>query len=250
MNISPFSSSYAVKTAASDGNLHSAATSAIKTSAGPNAVVTLSSKALELMQVRQVSDEAAQQFKDILAKANTSNAQAAPKAFLNGLSPTEMETLRQVHSLGDSINVSSISNEGATNLLVQPGSEQDLDNNGLTSVGAANGFTFPPRNAPESFKAAWASASEGMSFKDIPTHMIFAVGLANIHYDPSTGKTTTVEPGDPNWRNPYADPGYDYKGAVSSIMSSLEYQHTHNMMSHEKYRNDMNFYTRLSKRMG
>lgn len=243
MSISPVgSSSYTVKTAASAvaASDTSAATPTTKTSASPDAVITLSSKAIDLMQRRQVSDEATRQFKGILAKANTSNAQADPKVFLNGLSPSEMETLRAVHSLGNSINVSSLSNEGAANLLVQPGSAQDLDNNGLTSIGAGNLITFPPQNAPESFKAAWASASEGMSELDIPTHMIFAVGLANI------GR----EPGDPNWHNPYADSNYDYKGAVGSIKSALEYQYSKNMMSQEQYQKDMIFYNRLSKNMG
>lgn len=249
MSISPVgSSSYPVKTAASAGKLYSAvaasdtsaATSPTKTSASPDAVVTLSSRALDLMQRRQVSDEATQQFKDILAKANTSNAQADPKAFLNSLSPAEMETLRQVHCLGSSIHVPSLSNEGAANLLVQPGSEQDLDNNGLTSIGAANCFTFPPQNAPESFKAAWAAATEGKSFTEIPHHMPFAVGLANI------GR----EPGDPNWRNPYADANYDYKGAVAGIKNALEYQFSVGMMSQKQYQNDMAFYNRLSEKMG
>ncbi len=249
MSISPVgSSSYTAKTAASVGNLYSAvaasdtsaATPPTKTSASPDAVVTLSSKALDLMQRRQVSDEATQQFKVILAKANASNAQADPKVFLSGLSPSEMETLRAVHSLGNSIYISTLSNEGAANLLVQPGSEQDLDNNGLTSIGAANMITFPPQNAPESFKAAWASASEGKSFMEIPHHMVFAVGLANI------GR----EPGDPNWRNPYADPGYDYKGAVAGIKSAVEYQFAAGMMSQKQYQNDMAFYNRLSEKMG
>lgn len=248
MNVSSvLASRYTAKTASAVGNLYSsvaasgasAATPSANASASPDAVVTLSSKALELMRVRQISDETTQQFKDILARANASNAQADPKTFLNSLSASDMEVLRKVHSLAGSIDVSSLNNEGATNLLVQPGSAEDLDNNGLTSVGAGNGFTFPPRNAPASFKAAWASATEGKSFADIPTHMIFAVGLANI------GR----EPGDPNWRNPYADPNYDYTSAVSDIMSSLKYEYAHNMIPLEQYQHDMDFYGRLSKAM-
>lgn len=249
MNVSAvFASRHTAKTAASAGNLYasvaasgtSAATRSAKPSASPDAVVSFSSKALALLRVRQVSDAAIQQFKEILARADTANAQANPKAFLNSLSATEMEVLRKVHSLADTIDVSSLNNEGAANLLVQPGSAEDLDNNGLTSIGAANLLTFPPRNAPESFKAAWAAATEGKSFADIPTHMIFAVGLANI------GR----EPGDPNWRNPYADPNYDYRGAVSSIMSSLKYEYAHNMIPEKQFRHDMDFYDSLSKAMG
>lgn len=217
-----------------------ATTPSTPTSSGPDVVVTLSKKAIEQMQRLKISTENVQQFKDILAKANASKAQADPKAFLHSLSSSDMEVLRQVHCLADSINISSLSQEGAANLLIQPGSAQDLNNDGLTAVGAGYGFTFPPQNAPESFKAAWASATEGMSGLDIPTHMIFAVGLANI------GR----EPGDPNWRNPYADPSYDYQGAVSRSMDSLKFSYEHGGMSMERYQREMDFYTRLTKAMG
>jgi hypothetical protein len=220
------------------------------TSFGPDVVVTFSDEAFELMQLREISNETAKQFTDILARANAANASEAPKDFLNTLSSSDMEVLRQVHCLADPINISSLTNEGAANLLVQPGSARDLDNNGLTTIGAANMFTFPPENAPESFKAAWAFATEGMSLADIPTQMIFAAGLANIHCDPTTGEVTTVEPGDPNWRNPYADPNYDYKGAVSDIMDALTSNYQHGGMSEEQYQNDMDFYLRLSQAMG
>lgn len=208
-----------------------------KPSDTPSTVVTLSNRALELMQRRQVSEAEAQTFKDILAGAADAKD---PKAFLMGLSAAQMEVLRKVHTLADPINVSSLTNEGAANLLEQPGSAQDLDNDGLTAVGAGTSMAFPPRNAPESFKAAWASATAGMSEFEIPTHMIFAAGLANIG----------LEPGDPRWRNPYADPNYDYKGAADDIMRSLKYQFEHNMIPQEQYRRFEAFYSRLSNAMG
>jgi len=94
MNVSSvLASRYTAKTASAVGNLYSsvttsgasAATPSANTSASPDAVVTLSSKALELMRVRQISDETTQQFKDILSRANASNAQADPKTFLSSL---------------------------------------------------------------------------------------------------------------------------------------------------------------------
>lgn len=129
---------------------------------------------------------------------------------------------------------------------IQPGSARDLDNNGLTSIGAANMFTFSPENAPEAFKVAWASATDGMSFADIPTQMIFAVGLANIHYDARTGRVTSTEPRDPGWRNPYADPGYDYAGAVADLMGKLKHEFLQGLLTTAQYQHDMSFYTRLA----
>ena len=248
MNVSSMvASGYAVKNASAVGNFYasvatsgaSATTQSAMAIGTPDTVVTFSKKALELMRLRQVNEKDTQQFEDILSKANSANAQANPQAFLSNLSASDMEVLRKVHSLANPIDVSSLTSEGAANLLVQPGSAEDLDNNGLTSIGAANMLQFPPRNAPESFKAAWASATEGKSFADIPTQMIFAVGLANI------GR----EPGDPNWRNPYADPNYDYKAAVSDIMSSLKYEFAHSMIPEKQFLHDMNFYDSLSKAM-
>lgn len=259
MNVSStLTSLYAAKTSAAAGNIYASLAASgsagnkapAKTSVSPDAIVTISSKALELMQRRQVSNDEVQQLKEILAKANAANAQSDPKSFLRGLSAADMEVLRKVHSLADAIDIPSLSQEGAANLLVPPGSARDLDNNGLTSVGAGNFFTFPPENAPESFKAAWASASENMSFADIPTEMIFAVGLANIHVDERSGRVTSVSPDDPNWRNPYADPGYDYRGAIDNITSSLKYNYEHNLIPKERYEQEMAFYTRVTKAMG
>ena len=238
---------YATRALSAVANAHLYTTASAKSSsvtgdkASDNAstVVTLSNRALDLMQRRQVSEADAKTFKDILTKANVANAED-PKTFLQGLSAADMEVLRKVHSLADPINISSLSNEGAANLLAQPGSAQDLNNDGLTAVGAGYYMTFPPRNAPESFKTAWASATSGMSELDVPMHLISAVGLANIG----------LEPGDPRWRNPYADPGYDYRGAVDNVMSSLQHQFEQNMISFEQYQHDRTFYGHLLSAMG
>lgn len=250
MNVSSIGiSSYAAMLSASAKNspAGTAIPSATTKSTGMATVVTLSDKALQLMRARQVSDETTGQFKDILAKANSSDVQSNPKAFLNSLSSAELEALRKVHGLADRIDVSNLTDEGAVNLLAAPGSARDLDNNGLTNIGAGNTFTFPPENAPESFKAAWTAATDGMSNLEIPTHMIFAVGLANIRYDEGSGRVVSTEPGDPDWRNPYANPDYDYKDAVSKIMSQLE--DARGIIPQERYRHDMEFYTRLTEAM-
>lgn len=246
---SPTASSLTAKIAADVGNLYgamavtgtsAAAAPSAKTDAMPGVVVTLSAKALDLLRARQISDDTARQFKDILARAEAADAQRDPKAFLNSLSPSDLEVLRKVHGLADAIDVPSLGREGAANLLAQPGAARDLDDNGLTSVGAANSLAFPPENAPESFKAAWASVTDGMSFAEIPTQMVFAVGLANI------GR----QAGDANWRNPYAEPNYDYKGAVDNVRNALKYEYAHSLIPQAQYQHDMGFYTRLANAIG
>jgi len=200
-------------------------------------ITALSDKSVALMHQRNMSDEAVTTFQNILQKVQEIHD---PKAALRSLSAEELDVVRQAHSLAESINISVLSDEGAANLLNAPGHTHDLNNDGLTTIGEGHMFTFPPENAPASFKAAWGKASEGRSIMDIPTHMIFAVGLANI------GR----EPGDPNWVNPYASADYDYGTAVSDIMESVEYQYNHNMMSFEQYQKNMSFYNKLTDAMG
>lgn len=200
-------------------------------------VAALSDKSVALMHQRKMSDDEVETFQSILQKVQQTDD---PKAALRSLSADELDVVRQAHGLAEPIKISVLSDEGAANLLNAPGYTHDLNNDGLTTIGEANMFTFPPENAPASFKAAWEEASEGRSIMDIPTHMIFAVGLANI------GR----EPGDPNWVNPYASPDYDYGNAVSEIMDSVEYQYNHNMMSFEQYQKNMSFYNKLTTAMG
>ena len=197
-------------------------------------ITALSDKSVALMHQRSMSDEAVTTFQNILQKVQEIHD---PRAALRSLSAEELDVVRQAHSLAESINISVLSDEGAANLLNAPGHTKDLNNDGLTTIGEGNMLTFPPDNAPASFKAAWEEASDGLSTMDIPTHMIFAVGLANI------GR----EPGDPNWVNPYASPDYDYGAAVSEIIESVEYQYNHNMMSFEQYQKNMSFYNTLTE---
>lgn len=111
-------------------------------SAPASATVTFSAKAQELLKAREVSESQQETFRQILQKAEVANAQADPKAFLHSLSGAEMDTLREVHSLAQPIDLAAVNDEGAANLLIQPGSARDLDNNGLTTVGASHLIAF------------------------------------------------------------------------------------------------------------
>lgn len=215
-----------------------------------NDEAVLSKKADNLLNLRSISELEKKQFSGILSRASAveSAVQKNPKEFLKTLSPTEMDLLRRAHSLADPIDISSLSDEGAQNLLVEPGAAQDLDNNGLTMVGKANTIAFPPRNAPASFKAAWEEATEGMSFADIPMHLPFMIGLANIHVD-EKGAVTAYEPTDPEWRNPFADANYDYSTKIKEIVSGIRYQHSLGQMTDDRYKQEMGFYSRLKAGM-
>ena len=51
---------------------------------------------------------------------------------------------------------------------------------------------------------------------------------------------------DPGWRNPYADPGYDYAGAVADLMGKLKHEFLQGLLTTAQYQHDMSFYTRLA----
>ncbi|MFZ2957810.1 MAG: hypothetical protein WA705_13065 [Candidatus Ozemobacteraceae bacterium] len=223
---------------------------ATNTSSNKTDSFVFSKKAEDLLNIRSISDLEKLQFKSIISRASEteSPAKTSPKEFLNTLSITEMDLVRRVHSLAESIKIESLSEEGAKNLLVQPGSAEDLDNNGLTTVGAGNFITFPPKNAPASFKKAWEDASEGLSFADIPMELPFMTGLANLHEN-KDGSVTSYEPTDPEWKNPFADSNYDYGKKIKEIVSGIEYQHSFGQVSEEQYKKEMSFYSRLTQGM-
>jgi hypothetical protein len=203
-----------------------------------------SGKALDLLKRRSISDLEKQQYKMILTRAAEPGVSADPKAFLKTLSKSEMDLLRRAQSLADPIEINTLAAEGAANLLVEPGAARDLDNNGLTMVGKGNSIAFPSNNAPESFKAAWAKATEGMDPLDIPMHLPFMIGLANIHID-QNGTVTSYEPTDPEWKNPFADSEFDYSKAIQNIVAGIEYSHATGRMSEEQFQKDMGFYKSL-----
>lgn len=207
-----------------------------------------SGKALDLLDRRSISDLERQQYKMILSRGAEPGAASDPKAFLKTLSKNEMDLMRRAQSLADPIEIDSLTAEGAANLLVEPGAGRDLDNNGLTTVGKGNSIAFPSNTAPESFKAAWAKATEGMDPLQIPMHLPFMIGMANIHVD-QNGAVTSYEPTDPEWKNPFADPGFDYSRTIKNIVAGIEKQHSIGGMTEEQYQKDMGFYKRLKQSM-
>lgn len=180
-----------------------------------------SSRAIDLMGRRSVSEEDQQAFAAILAKASSGNASSDPKGFLNKLSATEMELLRKVHCLADPIKVASLDYEGAYNLLVAPGESKDINNDGLLGVGAGKIWQYPPPNAPEAVKKAWEEATEGIpeSEKWLKMALFMAASLcANAKSDLSG----FYEPGEPGYRNIYAKPGFSYTKQITDILASME----------------------------
>lgn len=97
----------------------------------------------------------------------------------------ELALIQKAHYLADPINVASLSEEGATNLLSRPGRSDkvDLNNDGIVEVGLARTVYFPPVNAPEHINKAWDRATDGMDEGDkmvMEIHMQMAIYGPNI----------------------------------------------------------------------
>lgn len=121
-------------------------------------------------ELRGVTDEEQAGYAAILAKAYEGNALEDPKAFLQSLDCEELELVRKNHCLANTINTQALSREGAYNLLLPDGYTVDLNRDDIEEIGAAKTIHFPPRNAPEEFKAAWFEATKDMKEMDAATH--------------------------------------------------------------------------------
>ena len=90
------------------------------------------------------------QEKDI----NLSNA----KEFLNTLSSDELSTLQHYTGLADEINVDSLSNEGAYNLLMHDYEKYDFNNDGMVQNGIGNLAPILPNSMDDHMKESYIQA--------------------------------------------------------------------------------------------
>lgn len=102
----------------------------------------------------------------IRAKSSASVASGGAKGFLASLNAQDLALLQQAKGLAGTINVASLSEEGAANLLLEHAAQVDLNNDGIVEVGIGKMMTFPPPNAPQAAKDAWEAATAGMSERD------------------------------------------------------------------------------------
>lgn len=98
--------------------------------------------------------------------AGASAASGGAKGFLATLTAQDLALLQQAKGLVSTVNVASLSEEGAANLLLDQAAQVDLNNDGIVEVGIAKMMTFPPPNAPQAAKEAWDAATAGMSESD------------------------------------------------------------------------------------
>lgn len=184
-----------------------------------------------------------ERFGDVLAKAYEQGAYVDPKSFLTGLSTDELKTVQNAHWLAEEIQVNSLSEEGALNLLIPPAAQVDLNRDGLTQSGLAYGIRFPDSTTRPAVAAAWEEATDGMPLKQrmiYELEMKLPVLLANIVTDADGRVVSTREPGDPDFVNPMSGDDYSFVKVASDWMGHLEY--FKNQIDPERYENGMDFW--------
>lgn len=126
----------------------------------------MSSESVSLLQKRGLSGQQMSDFSALLDKTQAQQqTELSAKQVLADLSQDELGLLQKATSLAEPINVSTLSQEGAINLLAQPDRTGmvDLNNDGIVEIGTARSISFPPINAPENVHKAWEKATEGLS---------------------------------------------------------------------------------------
>jgi hypothetical protein len=152
--------------------------------------IQLSEKSQDILNIRHLSEQEVEQFSALLAEAK--NQQGSSKSKLLALSNAELSLLQKAHGLADPIQISSLSEEGATNLFsqVDHSDKVDLNNDGLVELGVGKLIIFPPVNAPEHVKLAWQKATAGMPEGDLFSleigmhHAVFGLNIEGYDTKP------------------------------------------------------------------
>ena len=186
-----------------------------------------------LSALRGVDVESQAAYAAVLDKAYSSGGFDNARQFLAGLSPDELDVVRRNHCLAESIDVGSISEEGAENLLLPEGYSVDLNADGIDEVGAGRIGHFPPRNAPAAVKEAWFQATANM---DPGQMMTYALVMHDAVYG--------LQIGDQRQGSLHAaDKADSYRQIVADYLSSLEANK--GMLAAGQYERDKDFFTRF-----
>ena len=115
-------------------------------------------------EVREPHKEA---FENIYSQAKEENiTMSNAKEFLNSLTKEELGTLQNYTLLADEINVDSLNDEGAYNLLLHHYEKYDFNKDGVVSNGISQGISLLPENMPNKEKAALVESLNEMDEKD------------------------------------------------------------------------------------
>jgi hypothetical protein len=166
-----------------------------------------------------------ERFGQLLVHAHDVAAYKDPQAFLLSLTNEELAAIQQVHALAEPIQIDSLSDEGAVNLLLPPTAQIDLNHDGLTASGAGLSIRFPDSLTPPDVARAWEETTAGMDIGERMTYelqMKSPVLFANIVSRADGSFSHVRPPNDVDFVNPMADPDFSYLAAADKWIDYLE----------------------------
>lgn len=191
---------------------------------------------LSVLRGTSTADQAA--YADILNRAYSTGGMEQPQDFLQSLSRSELGVVQRVHCLGAAIAPAKLSREGAYNLLLPDGYCVDLNHDGMEEIGEGRSIHFPPAEAPDSVKQAWADATNGMNEGDV---LSYALVMHGMLYSLEIGdqKSVAIAP---------ADQLDSYRQGVSNYLAMLD--QVRGMLPEGQYERDKVFFSKLLMLLG
>jgi hypothetical protein len=183
------------------------------------------------------ASELRDEYGKLLERAHAEGGYAIPQQFLASLSPSELEVIQRVQNLAQPIDVGSLAEEGALNLLLPPATQVDMDGDGITMSGAARGLRFPDSNTPAEVVRAWEEATADMPVGD---RMTYELRMASPTLHTAVPVTEGTDPLAPNPRN---EPDYSYVGTADKWLEYLD--HFQSQMPREQYESQKDFWSKF-----
>lgn len=189
----------------------------------------------EMAAVRGASAKDQTTYAAILNRAYSQGGMDDPVAFLNSLTKEEQGVVQRAHCLADPIEPSTMSKEGAYNLLLPEGYQVDFNHDGIQEVGAAKSITFPPLDAPEQVKQAWLTATQDMDEGDMMTYELqMHIMLYGINVNDQTSNALAP-----------TDQIDSYRNGVDKFLAWLEYAKA--SIPADRYARDKAFFSDMKR---
>lgn len=189
----------------------------------------------EMAAVRGTSANDQTAYAAILNRAYSQGGMENPVAFLQSLTPQEQGVVQRAHCLAEPFDASTMSKEGAYNLLLPEGYQVDFNHDGIQEVGAGKTITFPPLDAPEQVKQAWLTATQNMDEGDMMTYQLqMHIMLYGINVNDQTSKALAP-----------TDQIDSYREGVDKFLAWLEYAKA--STPSDQYARDKTFFSDMKR---
>lgn len=174
---------------------------------------------------RGTSQQDQKRYAEIIHKAATSGGYEKPVEFIQSLPAEDKAVLQRIHGLAEPSGVTNTNEEGALNMLLNRKDAVDINNDGITNVGAARLFSFPPPNSPQSVKDAWAEITKDLPPEErlmsVAPFMVQTV-MANIKADSQGRPIGMYEPGEEGYTNVFGTSEEQWEQLIDRMLNMLD----------------------------